>query len=323
MRKQVGYVARATGVMLGHPLAGVERVRGRIDRRGDARALRAAGLPVESLYPVDADWLRHLHEVKAWPWPCPTLAEGEQIRAEVMAMFAAKGLPERYQNWCDGGEAFTKAAWCLTMHLKPQTVVETGVARGVTSRLILEALARCGAGRLCSVDLPTGDSSFHPQIAIAVPEQLRTGWTLRSGTSRHQLPRLLDELGAIDLFVHDSLHTGRNTSFELGHAWQVLRPGGALLVDDAYQSLAFRKFVDTTRLRWSCIGANPNGGYPFGIAIAEGDLAENLKTRLRDVTGAGAPEAPTGVPGRTGLFSVGREGLEPSTLGLRVPCSTS
>lgn len=299
MRKQVGYVARATGVMLGHPLAAVERVRGRIDRRGDARAFRAAGLPIESLYPVDADWLRHLHESMGWPWPCPTLPEAEQIRAEVMAMFAAKRLPERYHNWSDGGEAFTKAAWCLTTHLKPLTVVETGVARGVTSRLILEALTRCKAGRLFSVDLPAVDSSFHPQIAIAVPEQLRTGWTLRIGDSRHQLPRLLEELGEIDLFVHDSLHTGRNTNFELDRAWQVLRPGGALLVDDIYKSLAFRKFLNTTGLRWSCIGANPNGGYPFGIAIAEGDLAESLKRRLRD-GGGGGERAKTPLPSEGG-----------------------
>ena len=188
-------------------------------------------------------------------------------------MFRSAGLSEHYQNWSDGSEAFTKAAWCLTTHLRPVVVVETGVARGVTSRLILEALARIGSGRLSSVDLPAVDSSFHPQIGIAVPERLRDKWTIRTGTSRRELPPLLDELGAIDLFVHDSLHTGRNISFEIKHAWAVLRPGGALLVDDVYQSLAFREFMETTELRWSCIGANPDGSYRFGIAIAEGSPA--------------------------------------------------
>ena len=108
----------------------------------------------------------------------PDLARGERLHAEVMAMFAAKGLPEHYHGWWDGGESFTMAAWCLTTHLKPRTVVETGVGRGVTSRMILEALAGNGTGRLFSVDLPAVDSNFHSQIAIAVPGHLRHGWTM-------------------------------------------------------------------------------------------------------------------------------------------------
>ncbi len=268
--EQLKFVARATGVMLKDPVSGVERVRGRIDRRGDARAFRDRGLTIEEIYPVDTAWLQHLHEAQGWPWPCPTLSEGERLRAEVMASFAAMGLPENYQNWCDGGPAFTKAAWCLTTHLKPTTVVETGIARGVTSRLVLEALAQHGAGRLYSVDLLPVDSQFHDQTAVAVPDYLRHGWTTLSGTSRHQLPRLLANLDAIDLFIHDSLHTGRNTSFEIAQASKILRPGGALLIDDVYQSLAFRDFVDTTDLHFICVAANENGSYPFGIAIATG-----------------------------------------------------
>ena len=152
--------------------------------------------------------------------------------------------------------------------MKPTTVVETGIARGVTSRLVLEALAQHGAGRLYSVDLLPVDSQFHDQTAVAVPDHLRHGWTTLSGTSRHQLPRLLANFDAIDLFIHDSLHTGRNTSFEIAQASKILKPGGALLIDDVYQSLAFRDFVDTTDLHFTCIAANDNGGYPFGIAIA-------------------------------------------------------
>src|SRR5207244_1813382 len=136
------------------------------------------------------------------------------------------------------------------------------------------------------------DSRFHPQSAIGVPEHLRSRWTLVSGTSRRRLPRLLQELGEIDFFVHDSLHTGRNTSFEIDRAWRGLRPGGALLVDDVYQSLAFRRFVDRAQLRWSGVGANEDGSYRFGIAVAEGDLAESLKARLP----AGAAAVRTGVP---------------------------
>jgi hypothetical protein len=266
---RLGYVVRAGRVMARDPVAGVERVRGRLDRRTDAREFREVHRSVDDLYPIDPDWLQHLHEARGWQWPCPSLPEGIAIRDEVMSRFAVLGLPERYAGWCDGWPSFTKAAWCLVTHLKPRTVVETGVARGVTSRLVLEALARNGNGSLHSIDLPAIDPRLHPHIAIAVPEQLRDGWTLLNGSSRRRLPGLLAGLGEVDLFVHDSVHTGRNTLFEITSAWKVLRPGGAVLVDDVYQSLAFHKFAEAARPTWSCVGAEPDGSYRFAIALSE------------------------------------------------------
>ena len=265
---RLGYFVRGSTVMLRDPAAGVERVRGRLQRRADRRAFLADGRPIEEVYPVDPEWLCHLHEAMGWPWPCPDVAEAEGLRAEIRETFRRLGLPPTYDDWCDGGDAFTTAAYCLALHLVPRTVVETGIARGVTSRLLLEALARTGSGHLHSIDLPALDSGYHSQIAIAVPAEMRAEWTVRMGTSRRELPPLLRTLGSIDLFVHDSQHTGRNTSFELQHALAVLRPGGALLVDDVYQSLAFRHFLDATALRWSSIGANSDGSYMFGIAIS-------------------------------------------------------
>jgi hypothetical protein len=76
--------------------------------------------------------------------------------------------------------------------------VETGVARGVTTRFILEALDRNGSGDLSSVDLPPVlEEGLHEEIAIAVPEANRDRWTLCRGSSRQQLPALLDRLGSI------------------------------------------------------------------------------------------------------------------------------
>jgi hypothetical protein len=258
------------------PVAGAARIRGRLEHRRDVREFRAVGLPLDVLYPIDGNWLQHLHEGLGCTWPCACEADAEALYAEVMASFAAAGLPARYDGWCDGGVNFTKAAWCLALHLRPQRVVETGVARGVTSRFILEAFARNGAGHLFSIDLPSVDSRFHDQIGFAVPERYRNQWTSLSGTSRHRLPPLLTEVGEVDLFIHDSLHTGRNTLFELERVVRVLRPGGALLVDDVYQSLAFHRFVEAARPRVSLIGANPDGSYRFGIALTDGNLAGNL-----------------------------------------------
>jgi hypothetical protein len=255
--------------MARHPAAAAERIRGRLDRGRDLRALEASGLSPDELYPIDPDWLRRLHEALGQPWPCSCAAEADALYEEIMADFRARGFPERYAGWCDGGRAFTKAAWALVLHTGPRSVVETGVARGVTSRFLLEGLERAGSGQLWSVDLPSVDSQYHPQIAAAVPDRLRERWTFASGTSKHLLRAVVARARPIDLFIHDSLHTGNNLRFELESAWGALLPGSAVLVDDVYQNLVFREFVGEIAPRWSTIGANTDGSYRFGILIKQ------------------------------------------------------
>jgi len=46
------------------------------------------------------------------------------------------------------------------------------------------------------------------------------------------LPPLLDDLGRIDVFFHDSLHTREHMLFEFERAWAHLKPGGVLVSDD-------------------------------------------------------------------------------------------
>ena len=55
-------------------------------------------------------------------------------------------------------------------------------------------------------------------------------------------PPLLSEIHTIDLFVHDSRHTQRNLMFELQHAWAVLTPRGAAIVDDVDLNCGFHAF---------------------------------------------------------------------------------
>ena len=57
------------------------------------------------------------------------------------------------------------------------------------------------------------------------------------------LPALLAEVGEIDLFFHDSLHTYANMSWEFEVAWPALRDGGLLVSDDVFWSSAFRRFA--------------------------------------------------------------------------------
>ena len=75
-----------------------------------------------------------------------------------------------------------RAAWCTVLHQRPSVVVETGVARGVTSRVVLEALDRNERGHLWSIDLPhPREKDLHAQIGAAVPSSRRSRWSFVEG----------------------------------------------------------------------------------------------------------------------------------------------
>lgn len=199
-------------------------------------------------YETDDNWEQRLHAHLGVPLPCQASSEFWKLWRGVIGELEAAGIrpgPESFQRWNDGDAGFVRAIWCLVRHLKPKNVVETGVAHGVTSRCILEALEKNGSGRLSSIDLPPLERPWRKQVGVAVRGRCAERWSYIKGSSRRHLPELLSRLGQIDLFIHDSLHSERNVRFELDRAWAVLRPNGALVVDDVDANWGFRSFTQT------------------------------------------------------------------------------
>jgi hypothetical protein len=210
----------------------------------------------ECPYEAATDWEERLHHFLEVPWPCAASTECSLVWPTITALLSAKGIrvgPESYMHWNDGDPALIRAIWCLVCHLRPHEVVETGVAHGVTSRFILEALEKNEAGHLWSIDLPPWTPLSQDHIGIAVGEGYADRWSLIRGSSRRRLTPLLVRLGVIDLFVHDSLHSERNVRFELDRAWAALRPGGAIVVDDIDVNWGFRSFVETYPVHLSLV----------------------------------------------------------------------
>lgn len=274
---QLGLMVRASYTMLAHPRSGIERLRGRIDRRRDQRELLALGHPASEHYQAVSDWSQALHKAIDAPWPCAEPQQFGQVWETTVSALAAAGLRvglASYRGWNDGDRAQAEAIWCLVAHTRPETVVETGVAHGLTSRVILEGLHRNGTGHLWSVDLPAVDPALHHEIGIAIPQDLRSRWTYVAGTSRQRLPGLVRRLQRVDLFVHDSLHTGRNTRFELDTVWPALAPGGVAAVDDIDHSLGFSRFTERAAPAAWIAASHLTGSGLWGIAVKAGSLAQ-------------------------------------------------
>jgi hypothetical protein len=194
------------------------------------------------IYSAQSDWEHQLHSnLNLSPADDPT-PEFWEVWSQVVADLKGKGIdagPETYKEWNDGDAGLVRAIWCLVRVLRPENVVETGVGHGVTSRVILEALQRNGSGQLWSIDRPPLERQLEGHVGLAVGDMFKDRWTLIRGSSRRCLPELVERLGKIDLFVHDSLHTARNVRFEIDHAWRALSDGGAIVVDDIDANPAF------------------------------------------------------------------------------------
>jgi hypothetical protein len=194
-------------------------------------------------YETNPDWEAQMHAHIGEAWPCAACDEFDFLWRQVVNAVTSEGIavgPLSFAGYNDGDQALVRAIWCLVRHRKPRHVVETGVAHGFTSRFILEAMARNGFGHLWSIDLPPLDPVMRSRIGIAITEALKHRWTLIEGSSRRELPLLLDQLGEIDLFVHDSLHTEANVRFEMREAWLKLAVNGAMVVDDIDTNWGFR-----------------------------------------------------------------------------------
>jgi hypothetical protein len=223
-----------------------ERVAERAESRGK-REHGAGFMPWPPCpYAENDNWEVALHELLALPWPCPDVDEFTALWPQVTEPFTSgctafgRGA---FAGWGDGEPGLARALWCITRHLRPSKVVETGVARGITSRFILEALEANGDGHLWSVDRPPpGRPDLHQQIGCAIPGSLRGRWSYVQGSSRRRLGKLLRELGEIDLFVHDSRHSARNLLFELELARTATRSGGFLVADDVDMNCGLHAF---------------------------------------------------------------------------------
>lgn len=204
----------------------------------------------------------------------------EEIRAKVEYFVEHYGHLPFSWSWGQRlhGKQFSRVLflYLLLRFIKPDKVVETGCFSGWTSTLILFALHKNEKGHLWTIDIPAEaglrsmSASLPPELSpgFLIPETLRQKWTLILGDTREHLVPLLQRLGTIDVFYHDSDHTYEHMMWEYTSAWPHLSSGGVLISDDIANNTAFWDFATALRRPMAILTANPNFG-----AISKDDFA--------------------------------------------------
>lgn len=164
-----------------------------------------------------------------------------------------------------------RACYVLCRALRPEVVVETGVANGVTSSFLLLALQLNGSGELHSIDLapPGTDPAL---VGRLVPAELRARWTLHRGASKDLLPEIVRRLDAVALFVHDSRHSYRNVSRELRTVSPRLARPAAVIVDDAERHSALQDWAADAGAVALSLAEQPGKLALFGVALLPREL---------------------------------------------------
>ena len=221
---------------------------------------------------MDEAWDEHLHDLLGAPWPCPHGQRFDEIMAEIGTLLGARGWGfgrDTYAWYADADSSLCRAAWCVALHTRPEVVIETGVAHGVTSRIVLEALMQNDLGHLWSIDLPFPfDPRLHAETGAAVSDACRPRWSYLEGSSKQRLRPLVAEAGHVEMFIHDSLHTAENTMFEMEQAASAMPAGGVMLVDDIDSHMGFTTFARRHPEYQAIICSSVDRKGLFGIAVS-------------------------------------------------------
>jgi hypothetical protein len=180
-----------------------------------------------------------------------------------------------FASYHDADPVLHRLCYFVPRMLKPEVVVETGVALGVGTAFALAALERNGTGRLVSIDLPPlgceGDT-----VGAIVPPELRHRWTLHRGTSTRVLPEILRGLPPVGLFTHDSLFTNRNCRQEFSEVLPHLeRSRSAIIANRIEVTNAFAWLAATSNPAATGVVRAQSKEDLIGIAVYGGRVASS------------------------------------------------
>ena len=155
------------------------------------------------------------------------IVAGEELFTSIVLEKSEANFSKNYD--CEKGLASFLYAYIL--YSKPSVVIETGVANGITTNVIMRALEVTG-GSLHSFDVDPRTENVY---------QGKGSWSfhLLKGNFEQDLVNQVAMIGEVDLWIHDSNHGYQWQAFEYNLAISKLHSGGLLVSDDIDASTAW------------------------------------------------------------------------------------
>lgn len=200
----------------------------------------------------------------------------EQIIDEYLDTLAGGPVPKRIRDaeaffeeksYGIGGMRFNgETLYLLTRLLEPDTVLEIGVANGMSTAYLLAGLEDAGSdgkADVYAIDRPLFESAVRERRGAAgltggiVPDEKEAGWIasreLRTkyghqyyvGDFIEILGDILADLGSVDLVVYDASKDAKEMQWAYERCIDALNPGGMLLSDDVLVNDAFDAVTGT------------------------------------------------------------------------------
>jgi predicted O-methyltransferase YrrM len=144
--------------------------------------------------------------------------------------------PMRYPSFFRVEAASAQLLHAAVRIHKPDIVLETGVADGLSTALILDAMESNGRGELHSIDIDHDIGAFVADRRRWVPHVVRED-------NPEDFVRVVGTVGPLDMFLHDANHDFAHQRFEYETVWPLVKPGGVFMSDDADASYAFLDFA--------------------------------------------------------------------------------
>lgn len=147
-----------------------------------------------------------------------------------------------------GGGGAYPFLYFVTRYMKPDNIVETGVAAGFSSSAFLLAIKKNRIGKLYSSDFPYFRLP-NPEryVGIVVEETLRDNWRLYLDGDESNLPKIVSQAKEIDIFHYDSDKSYSGRQYALSAISNSLSDRGVIIMDDIQDNSYFYDFVEDNK----------------------------------------------------------------------------
>jgi len=149
-----------------------------------------------------------------------------------------------------GGGGIYPLLYFITRYIKPEKILETGVAAGFSSFSFLQAINDNKNGKLYSSDFPYFRlANPEKYIGIVVPDKLKHNWNLLIEGDVVNIPKFTKKVENFDLVHYDSdkSYIGRENFMRMIHS--NVNSKSIILMDDIQDNSFFYDYVHNNKIK--------------------------------------------------------------------------